>query len=133
MCITCRPIRPKWHRPATTPYCLYHRPNNPVNGSWKENGEAWANRLVGYAEEFIPDLSRHIKTRVVLTPEDFRTRTGLAHHAFGGCTPALDTSPPKCETPIEGLWFVGAQSETYGGVTNAMIGADGAVRRILKR
>ncbi len=108
-------------------------PNDPVNGSWKEKKEAWADQLVGYAEEFIPDLSKHIKTRVVLTPEDFKKRTALAHHAFGGCTPALDSSPPKRETPIEGLWFVGAQSETYGGVTNAMVGAGGAVDRILKK
>jgi phytoene dehydrogenase-like protein len=108
-------------------------PNNPVNGSWKENKEAWADQLVGYAEEFIPDLKRHIKTRVVLTPEDFRKRTGLDHHAFGGCTPAVDSSPPKRETPIEGLWFVGAQSETYGGVTNAMIGAAGATGRIMRK
>lgn len=116
---------------ALTVYTI--APNNPINGNWRDNKEAWANRLVGYAEEFIPDLSRHIKTRIVLTPEDFRTRTGLAHHAFGGCTPALDASPPKCETPIDGLWFIGAQSETYGGVTNAMIGADRAVGGILKR
>jgi all-trans-retinol 13,14-reductase len=127
------------HSPAMAPpghhalTVLTIAPNSPVNGSWKENKEAWADRLVGYAEEFIPDLSKHVKTRVVLTPEDFRKRTGLAHHAFGGCTPAVDSSPPRRETPIDGLWFVGAQSETYGGVTNAMIGAEGAVRRILKR
>lgn len=108
-------------------------PNNPINGTWKENKEAWADQLVGYAEEFIPDLSRHVKTRVVLTPEDFRARTALSHHAFGGCTPALDSSPPKRETPIEGLWFVGAQSETYGGVTNAMVGSDKTADMILRR
>ncbi len=118
------------HHHALTVYTI--APNNPINGTWRQNKESWADQLVGYAEEFIPDLSRHVKTRVVLTPEDFRKRTGLAHHAFGGCTPALDSSPPKRETPIKGLWFVGAQSETYGGVTNAMIGADKTVGRILK-
>ncbi len=127
------------HSPAMAPpghhaFSVYTiAPNNPVNGTWSQKKEAWADQLIGYAEEFIPNLSRHVKTRVVLTPEDFRARTGLAHHAFGGCTPALDASPPKCETPIKGLWFIGAQSETYGGVTNAMIGADRAVGRILKK
>ena len=31
------------------------------------------------------------------------------------------------KTPIKGLWFVGAQSETYGGVIGTMIGAENAV------
>ncbi len=116
---------------ALTVYTI--APNNPVNGSWKKDKEAWADRLIGHAEGFIPGLSRHIRTRVVLTPEDFRKRTGLFHHAFGGCTPALDAAPPKIRTPIDGLWFVGAQSETYGGVTNAMVGAGKAVEMILKK
>jgi glycine/D-amino acid oxidase-like deaminating enzyme len=59
--------------------------------------------------------------------EDFRVHTHLAHHAFGGCPPRLDRSPPPHRTPIRGLWFIGAQSEAYGGVTGGMVGAQKTV------
>ncbi|MBN1534445.1 MAG: NAD(P)/FAD-dependent oxidoreductase [Spirochaetes bacterium] len=114
---------------AVTVYTI--APDSPVNGTWKEDGERWAERLLEIAERQVPGLRRHERTRVVVTPEDFRRRTYLDHHAFGGATPRLDRTPPAHRTPIGGLWLVGAQSETFGGVAGTLTGSDNAVRMML--
>ena len=114
---------------AVTVYTI--APNHPTNGAWEENKEKWAEKLLDIVERFVPGLREHEQARVVLTPEDFRRRTHLEHHAFGGCVPHLKIPPPPHETPVSGLWLVGAQSEAYGGVTGAMTGAKRVVEWIL--
>ena len=84
------------------------------------------------AEQFIPGLREHAKIKIILTPEDFRKRSYLKHHAFGGTVPHIKIPPPPHKIPIYGIWFVGAQSETYGGVIGALTGADNTVKMILK-
>jgi phytoene dehydrogenase-like protein len=91
-------------------------------GDWGTLKEDYANKLVAQAEKYIPGLAEHTQVRVILTPEDFRKRTHLDHHAFGGLAPLMGKSRIPHRTPIEGLWFVGAQSESGGGV-NAVIPA----------
>ncbi len=115
---------------AVTIYTI--APNNPINGSWKENKEDWAEKLLDLAEKFIPGLREHSQTKIILTPEDFKKRTYLKHHAFGGTVPHLNVPPPQHKTPIKGLWFVGAQSENFGGVVTGMVGAENAVKMVLK-
>ena len=106
-------------------------PNHPTNGTWEENKGKWAEKLLNIAERFVPGLREHEQLRVVLTPEDFRQRRYLGRHAFGGCVPHVKIPPPPHETPVSGLWFVGAQSEVYGGVAGAMTGSKRLVERIL--
>jgi all-trans-retinol 13,14-reductase len=115
---------------AVTVYTI--APNYPVNGTWDKDKERWAERLLDLAEKSIPGLREHEKIRIVLTPEDFRNRSYLKHHAFGGTVPHLKIPPPPHKTPIKGLWFVGAQSQTYGGVIGALTGAENVVDMILK-
>jgi phytoene dehydrogenase-like protein len=43
----------------------------------------------------------------------------------------MGNKPPSHKTPVDGLWFIGAQSESGGGVVNVMTGAKKAVRQIL--
>ncbi len=107
-------------------------PNNPKNGSWEDKKEEWAEELLILAEKFIPGLREHTKTKIILTPEDFQNRAHLKNHAFGGTVPHLKIPPPQHKTPIKGLWFVGAQSENFGGVVTGMIGAENAVKMLLK-
>jgi len=97
-------------------------PDTLSEGSWSENKEADTDALIAYAEKYIPGLSEHIKTVQVLTPEDWRERTHLEHHAFGGIAPIQNTPRVPHQTPIDGLLFVGQQSESGGGV-NAVIPA----------
>jgi all-trans-retinol 13,14-reductase len=115
---------------AVTVYTI--APNNPINGTWSEKKEEWADKLLDLAEKFVPGLRDHTKAKIILTPEDFQKRTFLKHHAFGGTVPHIEIAPPSHQTPIKGLWFIGAQSETYGGVAGALIGAENVVKMVLE-
>jgi len=114
---------------AVTIYTL--APNNLIEGNWQDRREELADKLVAEAERIIPGLKAHTQTRVILTPQDFRERTGQQHHSFGGTPPIIGNRSPAHRTPIQGLWFVGAQSESGGGVRNVMLGARKAARQIL--
>jgi phytoene dehydrogenase-like protein len=115
-------------RHALTIYTIC--PDRLRNQAWEDNKQAYADRLVEYAEERIPKLREHIVTRAVLTPEDFRTRTHTHHHAFGGTAPVMGAPKLAHKTPVEGLWFIGAQSESGGGVNNVISGAYRTARRL---
>ena len=83
-------------------------------------------------EKYIPSLREHTKTKIILTPEDFRARSYLKYHAFGGTVPHLNVPPPQHKSPIKGLWFIGAQSENFGGVVTGMVGAENTIKMLLK-
>ena len=89
-------------------------------------------RLVAEAEAHVPGLRQHTITRMILTPEDYRLRTHQKHHSFGGVPPVIGNKPPAHQTPIQGLWFIGAQSESTGGVPNVMLGAQKVAKQIMK-
>lgn len=114
---------------AVTVYTV--APDSLSVGSWSERREELADKLVAEAEHYIPGLRQHTLTRLILTPEDFRRRTHQKHHSFGGVPPVIGNKPPAHKTPITGLWFIGAQSESTGGVLNVMVGAQKVARRIL--
>jgi phytoene dehydrogenase-like protein len=107
-------------------------PDTLKGASWSECKEEYADALIGYAEQYIPDLSQHIRTCEILTPEDFRKRTHLDHHAFGGIAPIINTPRVPHMTPIQGLWFVGAQSQSGGGINNVIPAAYKVARSIIR-
>jgi phytoene dehydrogenase-like protein len=107
-------------------------PDTLKEGDWDERREAYADKLVACAEKHIPGLSQHIQVREILTPKDWRARTNLDHHAFGGIAPVLGSWRVPHRTPVEGLWFVGAQSESGGGVNNVIPGAYKTARWIAR-
>ncbi len=106
-------------------------PDILAEGSWSSRKEELADKLVAEAEAYIPGLRQHTLTRLILTPEEFRKRTHQNHHSFGGVPPVIGNKPPAHKTPIGGLWFIGAQSESSGGVMNVMVGAQKVARQIL--
>jgi phytoene dehydrogenase-like protein len=105
-------------------------PDTLKDGDWQTRKEEEADRLIGYAERHIPGLRQHIQVREILTPEDFRVRTHLDHHAFGGIAPVMGSWRVPHRTPVQGLWFVGAQSESGGGVNNVVPAAFKTARQI---
>jgi prolycopene isomerase len=105
-------------------------PDTLAKGDWETQKEVYADRLIEYTEKYIPGLAEHTRLRVVLTPDDFRRRTHLDHHAFGGIAPIMGKSGAPHKTPIEGLWFVGAQSESGGGLPNVIQGAYRTAKKI---
>jgi all-trans-retinol 13,14-reductase len=128
---------PSLHSPSLAPDGKYAvtiytvAPDTLANGTWSDIKDEMADKLVMEAERYIPNLREHTLTRLILTPEDFRTRTHQKHHSFGGVPPVMGNKPPAHKTPIKGLWFIGAQSESTGGVLNVMVGAQKVARRIL--
>jgi len=128
---------PSLHSPSLAPAGQYAvtvytvAPDTLNHGSWVERREELADKLVDEAERYIPGLRQHTVTRLILTPEDYRKRTHQKHHSFGGVPPVMGNKPPAHKTPIAGLWFIGAQSESAGGVLNVMVGAQKVARRIL--
>ena len=121
-------MAPEGHH-AMTVYTI--APDRLKNGSWEEDKEKIADRFLACVEERLPGLRQHIRKRVVLTPVDFRRIAFTDHHAFGGLAPVQGSWKPPHKTPVPGLWFVGAQSESGGGVNNTIIGAYKTARRIL--
>jgi phytoene dehydrogenase-like protein len=106
-------------------------PNRLSDGTWSERRDQFADKLIAAAEEHIPGLAR-ARVRVVLTPEEFKARTFLSHHSFGGTAPVMGKSGIPHRTPIRGLWFIGSQSESGAGVGNVVQGAWRAVRAALR-
>ena len=129
---------PSLHSPSLAPAGKYAvtiytvAPDTLAEGTWSERREELADKLVAEAEAHIPGLRQHMQTSLVLTPEDFRRRTHQKHHSFGGVPPVIGNKPPAHKTPIAGLWFIGAQSESTGGVLNVMVGAQKVAKRILQ-
>jgi all-trans-retinol 13,14-reductase len=101
--------------------------------SWRRRRRELTRTLIARAETVIPDLSAHTRTQLVLTPPDFRTLTHQVHHASGGRAPVMGHQGPGYETPIHGLWFIGSQSKSGGGVQPVMTGAREAAHEILGR
>jgi phytoene dehydrogenase-like protein len=106
-------------------------PDRLKEGDWEECKEEYANRLIACAERHIPGLRDSIKVRAVLTPADFRRRCHTNHHAFGGIAPFMGTPRVAHQTPIQGLWFVGAQSESGGGVSSVIPAAYKVAQKII--
>ncbi len=108
-------------------------PDQLKDGTWKERRLELADKLLDYAEAHIPGLKQHIVVRAILTPEDFRARTLVDHHAFGGLAPFQGAHRIPHRTPIKGLWFVGAQSESGGGVSAVMLGGYKTAQAIIAK
>ncbi len=128
---------PSLHSPSLAPHgrtavTIYTvAPDTLDEGTWSDRKEELADKLIAEAERYVPGLRDHTVTRLILTPEDFRIRTHQKHHSFGGVPPVIGNKPPAHKTPIAGLWFIGAQSESSGGVLNVMVGAQKVARRII--
>ena len=105
-------------------------PDRLKDGEWEELKEEYADKLIAYAEKYIPGLSDHIQVCEILTPKDWRTRTHLDHHAFGGIKPVMGAWRVPYQSPVDGLWFVGAQSESGGGLFAVIPGAFKAAKQI---
>lgn len=117
---------PTLHSPEMAPEGMHAMtiyticPDRLKDGSWCERRVEFADRLVACAEQHIPGLREHTVVRAILTPDDFRQRTHCDHHAFGGLAPVVGAARIPHRTPVTGLWFIGAQSESGGGVNNVI-------------
>ncbi len=129
---------PSLHSPDMAPpgqhaVTVYTIAPNKLEGGWTARRQEMTDKLLHEAEKVIPGLREHARVAVSLTPENFGKRTHLLdHHSFGGVCPVMGKSGAPHETPFKGLWFLGAQSESAGGVPNVMLGARRVVQKIRK-
>jgi phytoene dehydrogenase-like protein len=129
---------PSLHSPSMAPsgqhaITIYTIAPNRLEGGWNARRQEMVDKLLDEAEKVMPGLREHAKVTVSLTPVDFAERTHqVDHHSFGGVCPVMGKSGAPHRTPIDGLWFLGAQSETAGGVAGVTVGARTAVNKIRK-
>ena len=129
---------PSQHAPDFAPegkHCvtLYTVAPDTLEGeTWEETKEAYADRMIALAEKHLPDLSRHVVTRKIMTAVDYRAYTHMEKSSFGGVVPIWNQKNPTHITPVKGLVFVGQQSENAGGVGNVILGARSAYEKAMK-
>lgn len=101
-------------------------------GDWASRREELADKLLIEAEKIIPGLRDHTKAKIIMTPLDFKSRIFVERHSFGGLAPIMNQQNPPHHTPIQGLWYVGAQSESGGGVAGVVAGTRKGILKLLK-
>jgi len=107
-------------------------PDTLSEGDWDEVKEKYADRMIQLAEKHLPELSRHVVTRKIMTAKDYQTYTHMKKSSFGGVVPIWNQKNPPHVTGIPGLTFVGQQSENGGGVGAVMVGAKDAYRKSMQ-
>ncbi|NTW43636.1 MAG: NAD(P)/FAD-dependent oxidoreductase [Anaerolineaceae bacterium] len=107
-------------------------PNQLAEGDWITQKEFFADQIIQYAQQHIPDLDKHILVREILTPLDFRQLTHTGQHAFGGLSPVMTRGGIPHKTPVAGLWFIGQQSDGGGGLGNVITHAHQTAKTVLK-
>ena len=96
---------PSRHSPGMAPpgchaVTIYTVAPNVIQGAdWEERKEQYADHLVACAEKHVPGLAAATRTRIIVTPADFRRRVRQEHHSFGGIAPVRDRPNPSYRTP----------------------------------
>ena len=111
---------PKGHH-CVTIYTV--APDTLKEGSWKEKEEEYADKLIKLAEKQLPELSKHIVSKSIITSEYYRKFTHMKKSSFGGIVPIWNQKNPPHVTPVKNLYFVGQQSENGGGLGAVATGA----------
>lgn len=104
-------------------------PDTLAEGDWESKKQEYAEKLISLAERQLPGLSKHIDTMKIMTARDYSEYTHIKKSSFGGVVPIWNQKNPTHKTPIEGLWFVGQQSENAGGLGNVILGAKSAYEK----
>lgn len=121
---------PKGHH-AITIYTV--APDTLKDSCWKDKKEEFAQKLIKLAERQLPELSKHITTMKIMTSDEYKEFTHMKKSSFGGVVPIANQKNPPHITPVEGLYFVGQQSENAGGLGAVMMGAKDAYLKGMKK
>ncbi len=115
---------------AVTVYTI--APHQLNKGTWNKRREELAEKVLIEAEKIIPDLRKRALVKIILTPDDFKKRINVKRHSFGGLAPIMGQQGIPHRTTVRGLWFIGAQSESSGGLAGVVSGARKTIKMILK-
>jgi phytoene desaturase len=110
-----------------------HLGHAPID--WEREAPAYADRILAYLERFLPDLRKHIVTRRITTPIDFRDQLGAYFGNGFSLAPHLTQSawfrPHNRDADVPGLYIVGAGTHPGAGVPGVINSAKATARVIL--
>ncbi len=106
-------------------------PDTLKDGDWESKKQEYAEKLIKLAERQLPELSKHITTMKIMTARDYSEFTHMKKSSFGGVVPIKNQKNPTHKTPVNGLWFVGQQSENAGGLGAVIGGAKSAYEQAM--
>lgn len=103
---------------------------------WKENGPAYAERILAYLERhYMPELRRQILTQRIFTPQDFKTELNAHLGSAFSLEPRLTQSAyfrvHNRDKNIKGLYFVGAGTHPGAGIPGVVNSAKATAAIIL--
>ncbi|HOD92901.1 MAG TPA: NAD(P)/FAD-dependent oxidoreductase [Clostridia bacterium] len=108
-------------------------PDTLKNGDWESKKDEYADKLISLAEKYIPGLSNHITEKLIMTALDYRKLTHLDRVSFGGLVPHINKKRIPHVTPVKNLFFIGAQSESGGGVSTQIRSSHLLAKRIIEQ
>lgn len=106
---------------------VQYAPYRLAEGSWDQEKEAFADRVLDVVEEYAPGFERSVIARQVISPLDLERTFGLTGgNIFQGAMtlPQLFSMRPlpgfaDYRTPVRGLYLCGAAAHPGGGVMGA--------------
>lgn len=107
-----------------------------ANIDWDEVGPRYAERILTYLEQYLPDLRKHVVTKRLLTPQGFASDLRSYQGSAFSCAPTLTQSawfrPHNRDANIDGLYIVGAGTHPGAGLPGVVNSAKATARVILE-
>ena len=92
----------------------YHLTPNMETAEYAKFKEDMAQKAIVNAEKIIPNLSKHIMVKEVLTPRSFERFTSMPEGAIYAFDQSLGRKRPYFKTPLKGLYLASASSNGGG-------------------
>ena len=107
-----------------------------ANIDWDKVAPVYAERLLTYLEDYLPDLRKHVVSKRWLTPRGFETDLRAYHGSAFSCAPTLRQSawfrPHNRDAGIEALYIVGAGTHPGAGLPGVINSAKATAQVILQ-
>jgi phytoene desaturase len=103
---------------------------------WKTEGPKYADKILKYIEErYLPDLTKHIVTQRIFTPDDFKETLNSHLGSAFSTEPVLTQSAyfrtHNRDPKLKGMYFVGAGTHPGAGVPGVVNSAKATAELIL--
>ena len=107
-----------------------------ANLDWPAIAPAYADKILGYLERYLPDLRRHIVVQRWFTPEDFQAELFAYQGSAFSVAPTLTQSawfrPHNRDDDIPGLYLVGAGTHPGAGLPGVISSAKATANLVLR-
>lgn len=109
-------------------YVLSPVPHLDAGIDWEQVKDRYADAILGVLEEkLVPDLRKHVVSRLIMTPKDFETELDAYKGSGFQFEPVLWQSawfrPHNVSEDVEGLYFAGAGTHPGAGVPGVLSSA----------